>query len=223
MWQPDHHNQKAKKMNVSIIGTGNMATGLAVLFAKAGHSVTLGSRDVAKAEAVAAELGHNVEAGDLQSAAGNASVVVLAVPFDAVSEVISAAGDLTGKIVVDITNPMTADYSGLAIGHSTSAAEEIQKLAPQANIVKAFNTIFAAIFQSGGSVAGHPATVFVAGDDEDARKTVASLAKDAGFIPLDTGGLASARYLEPVGALNIALGYARGLGTDIAPTWQGAV
>lgn len=121
-------------MNISILGTGNMATGLAVLFAKAGHTVTLGSRDAEKAKTVASNIGNGIAGAELAEAAGKADLVVLAVPFDAAAEVISAAGDLAGKTLVDITNPMTADYSALTIGHTTSAAEEIQKLAPAAKV-----------------------------------------------------------------------------------------
>ena len=207
-------------MNISILGTGNMATGLAVLFAKAGHTVILGSRDAEKAKTIANTVGNGVGFAELAAAAGSADLVVLAVPFDAAADVISAAGDLSGKTLVDITNPMTADYSALTIGHTTSAAEEIQKLAPGAKVVKAFNTVFASVLQADGKVAGSPATVFVAGDDADARKAVSDLAKSAGLVPLETGGLASARYLEPLAGLNIALAYGLGHGTDIAPTWQ---
>ena len=209
-------------MNISVLGTGNMATGLAVLFAKAGHTIILGSRDADKAKAVAGKLGHGIVGAALADAARNSDLVVLAVPFDAAAAVISAAGDLSGKTLVDITNPMTADYSALVIGHTTSAAEEIQKLAPTAKVVKAFNTVFASVLEAGGVAAGRPATVFVAGDDADARRSVSELAASAGLEPLETGGLASARYLEPVAGLNIALAYGLGLGTDIAPTWQRA-
>lgn len=209
-------------MNVSILGTGNMARGLAVLFTKAGHVVTLASRERTKAQSVAAELGNAVKGSGLAEAATTADVVVLAVPYEAAKEVIDAAGGLSGKVVIDITNPLTADYSGLTVGHTTSAAEEIQKRAPQAKIVKAFNTVFASVLQAGGKAAGRPATVFVAGDDSKARKMVVDLAASAGFVPLETGGLASARYLEPLAGLNITLGYGLGHGTDIAPTWQRA-
>lgn len=209
-------------MKISILGTGNMATGLAGLFAKAGHTVTLGSRDVGKAKAVAAGIGNGISGAALTDAARDADIVVLATPFDAAAEVLGAAGDLSGKVLVDITNPMTADYSGLIIGHTTSAAEEVQKLVPAARVVKAFNTVFASVLQAGGKVVGQPVTVFVAGDDADARKTVSDLAASAGLDVLETGGLASARYLEPVAGLNIALGYGLGHGTDIAPTWQRA-
>lgn len=208
-------------MNISIFGTGNMARGLAVILAGAGNTVTLASRDVAKARSVAAELGNNIGAGSFADAADAAEAVVLAVPYEAAADVIAAAGGLAGKVVIDITNPLTADFSGLTIGHSTSAAEEIQKSAPSAKVVKAFNTIFASVLQNGGKAAGKPATVFVAGDDEQARKNVAALATGAGFVAVEAGGLGSARYLEPVAGFNIALGYGLGHGTDIAPAWQG--
>ena len=209
-------------MSISIIGAGNMAKGLATRFANAGHPVTLASRDEAKADAAAREVGNGVSSASLASAAQSADIVVLAVPFDAAGNVIEAAGGFAGKIVIDITNPMKADFSGLSIGHTTSAAEEIQKRAPQAKVVKAFNTIFAQVLQNNGQAAGRPATVFVAGDDEAARAAVAELARSAGFETLETGALATARYLEPTAALNITLGYGLGHGTDIAPTWQRA-
>jgi NADPH-dependent F420 reductase len=208
-------------MNISIFGTGNMARGLAVLFARAGHRIVLSSRDEAKARNVATELGNGIQAVSFAGAAGAADAVVLAVPYEAAADVIDAAGGFAGKIIIDITNPLTADYSGLTIGHTTSAAEEIQKRAPEAKVVKAFNTVFAAVLQDDGKAAGKPATVFIAGDDADARKNVAALATTAGLVAVETGGLASARYLEPVAGLNIALGYGLGHGTGIAPAWQG--
>jgi NADPH-dependent F420 reductase len=210
-------------MTITIIGTGNMAKGLAGVFSKAGYSVTFGSRDAAKANEAARELGGNVSGADIASAAGNADVVVLAVPFDAAGDAIAAAGGLEGKIVIDITNPLTADYSGLTIGHSTSAGEEIQKLAPKAKVVKAFNTIFASVLQAGGKIGDQPATVFIAGDEQAANDAVQAIAAKSGFVPVQVGGLSVARYLEPVAGLNIVLGYMRGFGTDIAPTWQRAI
>lgn len=209
-------------MNISIIGAGNMAKGLAARFANAGHTVTIASRDGAKAGAAAREIGSGVSSASIAAAAQSADVVVLAVPYYAAADVIEAGGGFAGKIVVDITNPMTADFSGLSIGHTTSAAEEIQKRAPNARVVKAFNTIFAQVLQNGGKAAEQPATVFVAGNDVSARTAVVELAQSAGFDTLETGSLATARYLEPVAALNITFGYGLGHGTDIAPTWQRA-
>jgi 8-hydroxy-5-deazaflavin:NADPH oxidoreductase len=206
-------------MNIAILGTGNMALGLAKLFAGAGYGVVVGARDVDKARIFVSGLGPNVQAGSLANAARQADVVVLAVPYGAAGDAIAAAGGLAGKTIVDITNPLTADYMGLTIGHTTSAAEEIQKLAPAATIVKAFNTIFAQVLQGGGKAAGQPVTVFLAGDSDAANDTVAAIVRKIGLAPVQTGGLVRARYLEPLAGLNIVLGYAKGHGTDIAPTW----
>jgi len=107
----------------------------------------------------------------------------------------------------------------LTIGHTTSAAEEIAKLAPGAHIVKAFNTVFwqALPFEVRR---GNPAVqVLLAGDDADAKKAVAALVTDLEFEPIDAGPLMNARYVEPVGELNIHLGYALGWGTAISPAW----
>lgn len=209
-------------MTITILGTGNMAQGLASNLVKVGYSVVLGSRDAAKAKDVARKIGGKSSAETVKAAAAKSDIVILAVPYSAAGATIAEAGGLAGKIVVDITNPLTADYAGLTIGHTTSAAEEIQKLAPKAKVVKAFNTIFASVLQAGGKAAGKPATVFIAGDDADANKAVADMAAKIGLVPLQSGKLAAARYLEPVAGLNIALGYGLGHGTDIAPAWQRA-
>jgi predicted dinucleotide-binding enzyme len=205
-------------MNIAILGTGNMAKGLATVFA-AGNQVTLGGRTAGAAQEVAAAY-PGVRGNDIAGAADGAEIVFLAVPFGSAAEVVAAAGGLAGKIVVDLTNPMKADFSGLAIGHTTSAAEEIAKAAPGARVVKGFNTLFAQVLQAGGKVAGRPATVFLAGDDA-AVDAVAALSQGAGLKVIRAGGLAAARNLEPLGALNIALGYGLGHGTGIAPEWAG--
>ena len=209
-------------MSIAILGTGNMAKGLAGLFDAAGYDVVIGSRDPLRAAEAARTIGPRVAGTGLAEAAAGADTVVLAIPFDGAAAVLAAAGDLTGKIVIDITNPLTADYAGLTIGHSTSAAEEIARLVPGARVVKAFNTVFAGVLQAGGKVGGQPVTVFVAGDDDAATQAVEAIAVKAGFAVQQAGALARARYLEPVAGLNIALGYFQGLGTDIAPTWQKA-
>ncbi len=207
-------------MSIAILGAGAMAKGLAALFAKAGYKVVIGARDVAKAQALAAATGHDARGEAIAAAAKSADFIVLAVPFAAAAETLAAAGDLSGKAIIDITNPLTPDYMGLTIGHTTSAGEEIQKLAPKAKVVKAFNTIFAQVLQNGGKAAGRTTTVFVAGDDAAANNSVETIARKAGFDVVQTGGLTLARYLEPLAGLNIVLAYARGLGADIAPTWN---
>ena len=203
-------------MTTAIVGLGNMGQGLARRLAGQ-TDLVLATRNEAEAASLAASLPGS-RAASVDAAIAAADVVILAVGYDAALE-LAARPDLAGKVIVDITNPVTPDYSGLRLGHTTSAAEEIQKVAPQAKVVKAFNTVFAQVLQADGKVAGQPATVFVAGDDPQARATVVDLAAKAGFETIETGGLASARLLEPLGMLNITLGYGLGLGTSIAPTW----
>jgi predicted dinucleotide-binding enzyme len=157
------------------------------------------------------------------SAAESQDVVVLATGYaDAVSA-LQSVGNLQGKVVVDITNPLTADYMGLTVGHSTSASEEIAKASPGALVIKAFNTLFVQVLAQGSNLAdGSKATVFYAGDSETAKQTVRALAESLGFLTADAGGLKNARYLEPLAGLNIYFGYGAGRGTGIAPAWVGA-
>jgi hypothetical protein len=153
-------------------------------------------------------------------AAAGADAVILATGYaDAVSA-LESVGDLQGKVVIDITNPLTADYMGLAIGHGTSAAEEIAKTVPGAEVVKAFNTVFAQVLAEGADFgSGRKVSVFYASDSERAKQTARALAESMGFEAVDAGSLKNARYLEPLAGLNIYLGYGAGLGTAITPTW----
>lgn len=205
-------------MKVTLIGTGNMGTGLAQQLAKAGHSLVVTSKNAGKAQELARSVGAVAKS---EAAAAGADVVVLATPYAAAVEALSAAGDLSGKIVVDITNPLTADYMGLTIGHGTSAAEEIQKAFPKAKVVKAFNTVFAQILATGAAIDGKTVPVYFAGDDAQAKEKVKALIDSTGFKAVDAGPLKNARYLEPLAGLNIYFGYGAGLGTAIAPSWIG--
>jgi predicted dinucleotide-binding enzyme len=200
----------------AIIGLGNMGKGLAKRLAGKTNLV-LASRDGAAATAFAATLPAGVRVLDQAAAIATADIVVLALPYAVALE---AAGNpaLAGKIVLDISNPLKADFSGLTIGHTTSAAEELQAAAPSAKVVKGFNTIFASLFElPAAQTAAIP--VFVAGNDEAAVAAVAELVGLAGFAVEKTGGLDAARLIEPLGMLNIRLGYGLGQGTSIAPSW----
>ncbi len=109
---------------------------------------------------------------------------------------------------------------GLTLGHSTSAAEEIARAVPQAEVVKAFNTVFAQVLAGGADFGnGQKVSVFYASDSERAKQTAKALAESLGFTTVDAGGLKNARYLEPLAGFNIYLGYGAGLGTAIAPAW----
>lgn len=205
-------------MKVTLIGTGNMGSGLAKNIAKAGHTLVITGRDAAKAQALAQANRASFKAA---IAAEGADVVIVATAYADAVAALGAAGDLAGKVVIDITNPLTADYMGLTVGHSTSAAEEIQKAFPKAKVVKAFNTVFAQTLADGPSLAGETVPVYVAGDDAQARETVKALIQSTGFAAVDAGGLKNARYLEPLAGLNVYFGYGAGKGTAIAPKWIG--
>lgn len=164
--------------------------------ARAGHEVRGARRDTAAATAAWAEL------------------IILAVPFGAIPEVVAELGAAAdGKPVVDVTNALTADMQ-LALGFTTSGAEELQKALPQAQVVKSFNTVFAQHMRD-GKLAGQTLTVFAASDHEPARKAVLELAKAIGFDAVDAGPLQNARHLEALGYFNIQLGYVLGNGTEI--------
>ena len=215
-------------MNIFIIGSGNMAAAFTTQAVKAGHIVTVMGRNADKANALAKELG--ASAVTLATAAASvaaADVVLLATGYgDATAALSSLASlaNLAGKTVIDLTNPVSADYMALnmalTIGHSSSAAEEIAKAVPVSHVIKAFNTLFAQVLSDGADFgAGNTASVFYAGDNAAAKERVRSLITSLGFVPVDAGGLNNARYLEPLAGLNIYLGYGAGLGTAIAPAW----
>jgi 8-hydroxy-5-deazaflavin:NADPH oxidoreductase len=200
------------RTKIGIIGAGNMGSAFATRLTAAGHDVSITATDPAHAEKAAAATGGKARAVKPAEIAQGADVVILATPYGAAIDALRAAGNLAGKTVIDISNPLTADMSGLIIGHTTSAAEEIQKAVPQARVVKAFNTIFAQVLGGKGK-----AQVLYAGNDPAAKDAVKALVESAGFEAVDAGPLANARNLEPLGMLNIFLGYVAGRGTSIAP------
>jgi NADPH-dependent F420 reductase len=190
-------------MNIAIIGVGNVGGALSAAAAKAGHQVTLASEHTDHAQQVAGETGAQA-AGSVGEAVRDADVVVLAVPAAATAGIVSEAGAaLSGKVVVDATNPLNESYSDLTTS-GRSAAEELQSAAPDTNVVKAFNTIFASR-HGNPTEEGAPLDAFYAGDDESAKRTVAGLLESLGYRPIDAGGLRMARTLEEMAFLNITL------------------
>jgi len=206
-------------MTVAIIGSGKMGSGFARLFVSKGFDVYIGNKNPEKAEALAKEIGAKVKGGSVPYAVGQADIMLLAVKYGDSAVALKAAGDLTNKVIIDISNPITADYKGLTIGHSTSAAEEIQKLASNAKVVKAFNTIFAELLPT-ESRKGRKVQVFIAGDDEAAKAKVSDLVKATEFEAIDSGRLYNSRFLEPMGEMNILLGKFLGWGTSGAPEYR---
>ena len=207
-------------MNITIIGAGNMGRALVKQLSGAGHQITVTARDLDKARQLASEFPRTT-AADAASAVGADSVVIVATGYNDAVPALQALGDLAGKIVIDITNPLTADYMGLTIGHSTSAAEQIAAALPGALVVKAFNTVFAQVLAEGPQLVGKRVPVFYASDSERAGQTARSLIESTGFTAINAGPLKNARYLEPVGGLNIYFGYGAGHGTTVAPSWIG--
>ena len=190
-------------MKVGIIGTGSVGSALGTSLIRAGHEVTLGARNAEKTRKVAAEIGAST-ATPVETARV-ADVIVLAVPYtQAASVVREIAAVASGKVVIDATNPLKADYSGLATEGGPSGAERLAAIAPSAKFVKAFNTIFASI-QANPASHGQVIDALLAGDDADAKATVATLARSIGLRPVDAGALAGARELEAMAWLNIAL------------------
>lgn len=205
-------------MKITVIGAGNMGSAFVKQLTLAGHQVSVTARDADKAARVAAA-NPGARAVPTAGAAEGADAVVLATGYADAVAALQSVGTLDGKVVIDITNPLTDDYMGLTIGHDTSAAEQIAQAVPAAQLVKAFNTVFAQVLADGSKLHERTVTVFVASDSERAKHTAVALAENMGFETIDAGGLKNARYLEPLAGLNIYLGYGAGLGTAIAPTW----
>lgn len=205
-------------MNILILGAGNMGSALASQLTRAGHAVKITARSPEHAQKVAAATGAVAVPAE-NALAGNDVVIVATAYADAVPA-LRSLGSLDDKVIVDITNPLTSDYMGLTVGHTTSAAEEIAKAFPQAQVVKAFNTLFAQVIAGGAAFAnGQVAPTFYAADSERAKQTAKVLIESIGFAAVDAGVLKNARYLEPLAGLNIYFGYGAGMGTSVAPAW----
>lgn len=206
-------------MKVTLVGTGNMGSAFARQLTRAGHTVSITARDAAKVQQLV-DANPGSRAVVANGAAADADVIVLATGYADAVAALQSLGDTTGKVIIDITNPLTDDFMSLTVGYTTSAAEEIARAVPGAQVVKGFNTLFAQVLAEGADFGnGQTATVFIASDSESAKKTASALAESMGFVVVDAGALKNARYLEPLAALNIYLGYGAGLGTAIAPTW----
>ena len=206
-------------MKITVVGTGNMGSAFAKQLSAAGHIVRITGRDISKASTLAAQF-ENVSAYPAAEALCDSDVVVVATAYEDAVKALQSLGDLSGKVLIDITNPLSADYMSLTIGHVTSASEEIARAVPQAHVVKAFNTLFAQVLADGPTFTNNQTgSVFVASDSERAKQTAIALARSLGWNTVDAGALVNARYLEPLAGFNIYLGYGAGLGTSIAPVW----
>jgi predicted dinucleotide-binding enzyme len=187
--------------SISIIGLGGMASALAARALAGGNAVEVIGRDLAKAKDLAARLGDGATAGTFGTPPAG-DIVILAVPSASAVPIVTQYGNaLAGKVIIDITNPVNADATGLVTADGTSAAQEIAKAAPaSAPVVKAFNTVFGHVLTPGRS-----ADVLFAGDDAQAKASVSAFIDSLGLRPLDAGGLEMAHWLEGTGLLMISL------------------
>lgn len=186
---------------ISIIGAGTMATAIGRRIANAGHNVEVVNRDPAKARALADQLAAGATTGTYgASPAGD--IVILAVPYTSAAAVMADYGDaLDGKVIIDITNPVAPDLSGLVSPSGSSGAQETAKGLPAgAHVVKAFNTIFGHVLAKGGRL-----DAFIAGDNAEAKARVSTFLESLGLRPLDVGGLQMAQTLEALGLMMIGL------------------
>jgi hypothetical protein len=207
-------------MKIGIIGAGNVGGTLGRILTKKGHSIVFGVRDPhsTKVQATVESTGQNAPATSVKEAAAFGEVLILAAPWNGTQEAIAQAGDLTGKIVADATNPIELTPAGLAagltVGHTTSAAEEIAKWAIGASVVKAFNNIGASCFEN-LQFGTQTATAFICGDSAEAKQVVTNRVREIGFEAIDAGHLKQARLLEPAGMLWIHLAFS-GMGQDFS-------
>jgi len=203
-------------MNIGIFGAGNVGGTLGKGWAKKGHTVRYGVREPksAKTQAVVEATGAGASAAGMAELSGWSEVLVLATPWPATRDALGQAGELSGKVLLDCTNPLN-EKLGLDVGYSTSGAEIVAGWAPGARVVKIFNTT-GSPNMANPKYGGEAATMFYCGDDGEAKQIAHQLAADIGFDPVDAGGLTQARLLEPLAMLWISMAVLQKKGTGMA-------
>lgn len=205
-------------MKLGFIGTGNVGGALAKKLGLKGHSIFLGVRDVQSIESkkLQSTIGGHASLAPIKDCISNSDVLFLATPWSAVDSVIKDyAKNLEGKILIDCTNPLKADLSGLVFSGENSGAEYIQNLLPKTKVVKAFNTVGYNIMES-PLIGDHKTAMYFCGNDGDARQKAKELILDVGFEPIEAGDIKTARLLEPFALLWISTAYKFGMGRDFA-------
>ncbi len=205
------------KLSIAVLGAGNVGAALARVWAAAGHNVTFGLPDPQsqKSRTAVSKLGGKVQAGSNKDAASGAQIIALCVPWPAAQDAIRQCGNLSGKILIDCTNPLTPDLQGLSVGTTNSAAEQVASWASGAKVVKAFNTIGAGNFGN-AQFGSQRADGFYCGDDSAAKSSIRELIEAAGMDPVDVGPLRNARWLEAVAMLWIDMAVNRKQGPNHA-------
>jgi len=191
------HASIASAETIAIIGTGNVAEALGPAFAAQGHRIVYGSRNPgsSKTQRLVGDSGENASATSPEDAVKEADIVVLAVPGMMVADITRSLGDLSNKIIIDPTNPLKRKLMTFQHGVDTSNTQIIQEIAPNADVVKAFNTLNWKTMVDPSS-AGGPVSIPLAGESRRAKKTVAKLVEGMGLEPIDVGGVENARWLE---------------------------
>jgi len=204
-------------MNIGIIGSGNMGSGLGKLWANHGHKILFSyTRDLHKLKGLAKSIGPNTQAGTPAEAAQFGEVVLLCVPWIVIDDALQATGSLAGKILIDCTMPLAPALSSLLVGHTISGSEVVAKKVPQARVVRAFNTTFAEVLNSEArTFCSKKAAIFYCGDDEVALAVVADLIRVCGFEAVDAGPLVNSRYIESLAMLWMQFAYFLGMGSYI--------
>ena len=202
-------------MKIAILGSGDVGQVLGAGFAALGHEVKLGTRDprAEKIQAWVKKTGAKASAGTFDEAAKVCELAVLATKWDGTESALKLAGadNLAGKILIDATNPLAVGPAGpsLAIGHKDSGGEQVQRWAPKAKVVKAFNTVGNAHMFKPSFPGGKP-DMFIAGNDDAARKTVTGILSDFGWNTVDLGSIEASRYLEPMAMAWVVHGFRSG-------------
>jgi hypothetical protein len=210
-------------MRIGILGSGLMGGKLGTIFARAGHDVVFSyARSEPKLKALARDAGGKARAGTPPEAARDADVVLLAVHWSRIDDVLNQAGDLPCKVIVTCSLPMDRENTGLVVGHTSSGAEELAVKVPKARVVAAFQTVPSEVLfdvYEGRGQTGRPSLAYC-GDDESAKRVAAGLIRDAGFDPVDAGPLRIARYTEPFALLVGQLAYDGRDGPEVAYRFQ---
>jgi len=206
-------------MRIGILGSGLMGGKLGTLFARAGHEVVFSyARSTKKLEKLARDARGNARAGTVEEAARGADVVLFAVHWSRMEDVLKRAGAMSGKVIVTCSLPMNLKDTKLVVAHTSSGAEDLARKVPRARVVSAFGTVpsevLFPVFESKRKTK-RPSLVYC-GDDEAAKRIAAKLIRDVGFEPEDAGPLRTARFMEPFALLIGELAYEGAGGTELA-------
>jgi 8-hydroxy-5-deazaflavin:NADPH oxidoreductase len=206
-------------MRIGILGSGLMGAKLGTLFARAGHEVVFSyARKEQKLKTLAQEAQGKAQAGTPREAVHQADALLFAVHWSRIKDVLNQTGDLSGKVILTCSLPMNDDNTELVIAHTSSGAEALAKMLPEARIVCAFNTIPSEVlfdvYEAKGKAT--PPSLVYCGDDENSKELAAQLIRDVGFVPIDAGPLWIARYTEPFALLVAQLAYEQEGGPEVA-------